>query len=199
MLSSPPEIYRFTLNAISVAWFAFAAVFVLRKRPPRTSQSHRDLTSLLGFFLQGCAYALVWLHFSKLPQGNPVLPWLPAELALSFLVIGLAVGSVWLVSSAVRTLGKQWAFTARLIEGHHLITNGPYRFVRNPIYTGMFGMLLATGLAFGYWIQLIPGIVLFAIGLVIRVRSEEKLLRSAFGKEFEAYAQRVPAVLPGIY
>jgi len=199
MASNPLEIYHFTLNAITVAWFAFAAVFLLRKRPPQTSPSRRDLTSLFGFFLQGCAYALVWMHFARLPQGNPVLPWIPAELARSILVIGLAAGSVWLVGSAVRTLGKQWAFTARLIEGHHLITNGPYAFVRNPIYTGMFGMLLATGLAFGYWIQLILGILLFAIGLVIRIRSEEKLLRSAFGKEFEQYAQRVPAVLPGIY
>ena len=42
-------------------------------------------------------------------------------------------------------------------------------------------------------------VVLFAVGLVIRVRSEEKLLRAAFGKEFEEYAKRVPAVLPGVY
>jgi protein-S-isoprenylcysteine O-methyltransferase Ste14 len=34
---------------------------------------------------------------------------------------------------------------------------------------------------------------------VIRVRTEEKLLRAAFGEEFEEYAKRVPAVVPGIY
>jgi protein-S-isoprenylcysteine O-methyltransferase Ste14 len=33
----------------------------------------------------------------------------------------------------------------------------------------------------------------------IRARSEEKLLRAAFGEEFEDYAKRVPAVIPGIY
>ena len=49
------------------------------------------------------------------------------------------------------------------------------------------------------WIALIVAVVLFVVGLVIRVRSEEKLLRTAFGKEFEDYAQRVPAVLPGIF
>jgi protein-S-isoprenylcysteine O-methyltransferase Ste14 len=36
-------------------------------------------------------------------------------------------------------------------------------------------------------------------GLVIRVQSEEKLLRAAFGREFEEYAKRVAAVIPGIY
>jgi protein-S-isoprenylcysteine O-methyltransferase Ste14 len=34
---------------------------------------------------------------------------------------------------------------------------------------------------------------------VIRVHSEEKLLREAFGEEFDQYVRRVPAVLPGIY
>ena len=38
-----------------------------------------------------------------------------------------------------------------------------------------------------------------AIGMVIRVRSEEKLLRAEFGEEFEEYARHVPAVVPGIY
>jgi protein-S-isoprenylcysteine O-methyltransferase Ste14 len=50
-----------------------------------------------------------------------------------------------------------------------------------------------------HWIATIAAIVIFAIGLLIRVHSEEKLLRAAFGQEFEDYARRVPAVIPGIY
>jgi protein-S-isoprenylcysteine O-methyltransferase Ste14 len=60
----------------------------------------------------------------------------------------------------------------------------------------MFGMLLATGLAVSYWIGLTIAVILFAIGTMIRVRSEEKLLREAFGAEFDAYARRVAAVVP---
>jgi protein-S-isoprenylcysteine O-methyltransferase Ste14 len=41
--------------------------------------------------------------------------------------------------------------------------------------------------------------VLFAVGTWIRVRSEERLLRDAFGSDFEAYARNVPALIPGIY
>lgn len=193
------DIHHFTLNAITVGWFGFAAAFLLRKKSPQAAVSRRDPLSWLGLFLQVCAYAVVWLHFANLPEAPAVLPSVPAELVRSAVVIALLIGSVWLVGAAVVTLGEQWALSARLIEGHHLITAGPYRLVRNPIYTGMLGMLLATGLAFGYWIQIVIGIVLFWIGLVIRVHSEEKLLRSAFGKEFEEYARRVPAVVPGIY
>jgi len=109
------------------------------------------------------------------------------------------MGSVWFVSTAIRTLGKQWSLAARVLEGHKLVTEGPYRIVRNPIYTGMFGMLLATGLAISHWIALLIAIVVFAVGTVIRVQSEEKLLREVFGAEFEAYKHRVPAVLPFLF
>ena len=113
--------------------------------------------------------------------------------------MAIAVASVWLVNAAARRLGKQWALAARLVEGHTLIQDGPYRYVRNPIYAGMFGMLLATGLAAAQWIPLLIGIVLFIPGTYIRIQSEERLLRQAFGSEFEAYARAVPALIPGIY
>ena len=118
------------------------------------------------------------------------------EIALSVLTMVLAVASVWFCGAAVRTLGKQWSLAARVLEGHKLVTEGPYNVVRNPIYTGMFGMLLATSLAVSHWTGLSIAIVIFAIGTFIRVRSEEKLLREAFGAEFDEYARKVPAVIP---
>jgi protein-S-isoprenylcysteine O-methyltransferase Ste14 len=199
-MDRPTPIALFTFGGVVLCWMVFAGVFLLRKRPPKEPEAKRDRMSLLGIFLQMCAYFLVWFQ----PPGKPFLPPVAVlsgsiGIVFSACTIALAVASVWLISSAVRTLGKQWALAARLVEGHKLITEGPYGFVRNPIYTGMLGMLVATGLAMEHWTALDVAVVLFAVGLVIRVRSEEKLLRAAFGKEFEAYAEHVPAVVPGIF
>ena len=196
----PTRLALFTFAGVSLCWIVFAAVFLLRKRPPKETEAKRDRWSLLGIFLQMCAYFLVWFQ----PPWKPFLPSVAVlsgsvGIAFSAFTLALAVGSVCLTAFAVRTLGRQWAVAARLIEGHKLVTAGPYRFVRNPIYTGMLGMLVATGLAMEHWTALLVALVLFAVGLVIRVRSEENLLRAAFGKEFEDYAKRVPAVLPGIF
>lgn len=186
--------------AVIACWWIFLLTFWLRKRPPRVRETKRDWTSLIGMFLQGAAYFCVWSfpleqkHFSPVRSVSPVVEWW-----LAALTVALAVASTWLVNAAARRLGKQWALAARLVEGHMLIQDGPYRFVRNPIYTGMFGMLLATGLAVTRWIPLLLAIVLFAAGTYIRIRSEERLLREAFGAEFEAYARKVPALIPGIY
>ena len=106
---------------------------------------------------------------------------------------------MWLVISSVKTLGKQWAIAARIVEEHQLITDGPYRYVRNPIYTGMFGMLLATGLTVTNWYGLVIASVVFYVGTLIRVKREEALLRAAFGNLFEDYARRVPALIPNVF
>jgi protein-S-isoprenylcysteine O-methyltransferase Ste14 len=182
---------------VMLSWFAFVLAFAsfLRKKPPSAPDRKRERTSIVGIALQGISYAVVWsVHRQSF---TPIVSLGKSfEIASALLTIALAMGSVWFVSTAVRTLGKQWSLAARVLEGHKLITSGPYSVVRNPIYTGMFGMLLATGLAISHWIGLLIAVVVFAIGTAVRVRSEEKLLRGAFGEEFEAYARRVPAVVP---
>jgi protein-S-isoprenylcysteine O-methyltransferase Ste14 len=191
---------RMAFYALIVCWWLFALTFWLRKRPPRAREAKRDWTSMIGLTLQSAAYFCVWFyplqkrHFSPVTSESQAVEW-----GFAILTTGIAVASVWLVNSAARRLGKQWALAARIVEGHTLIQDGPYRFVRNPIYTGMFGMLLATGLVLTQWVPLLVAIVLFALGTWVRVRSEERLLREAFGAEFEAYARHVPAVIPGIY
>jgi protein-S-isoprenylcysteine O-methyltransferase Ste14 len=183
-----------------VAWFVFAGVFIFRKNPPKQEETQRERRSFLGIFLQAIGYFLGWTPPMRRPFFTHFLPMpLPLELVWAIVTIALTVASELLIITAARTLGRQWAIAARLVEGHKLVTEGPYRFVRNPIYTGMLGMMLATGLAVSHWWAILLASVPFAIGTLIRVRSEEKLLRSAFGQEFENYARRVPAVMPGIY
>jgi protein-S-isoprenylcysteine O-methyltransferase Ste14 len=199
-MSNPTPLAIVTLAGVVLCWLFFVGVFLLRKRPPQASEAKRDRLSLMGIALQMIGYFLVWFQ----PPHQPFLPPVAAlsgifGILFSVMTIALAAGSGWLIEEAIRTLGKQWALPARLVEGHKLITVGPYAYVRNPIYTGMLGMLIATGLAMEHWIATIAAVVIFAVGMVIRVRSEEKLLRAAFGAEFEEYAKKVPAVIPGVY
>ncbi len=185
-----------SLVVVVLSWFGFAAVFLIfgdkTKSPP---DRKRARGSLVGVVLQGVGYGFAWgaqrTHFSPIIRVG-----VPGQIVLFVIITALAIGSPWFAFRARQALGKEWSVTARLVEGHKLVTAGPYGVVRNPIYTGMFGMLLATGLAISHWVALLAAIVVFAIGSAIRVRSEEKLLREAFGTEFDEYARKVPAVIP---
>ena len=180
---------------VLLSWLAFALTFLLHKKPPAPPDKKRDPASFTGVVLQGLSYALLWIlrreWFTPIFGSGKLI-----EITLAVVAVLLAIASVWLCAAALRTLGVQWSLAARVVEGHKLVTQGPYSMVRNPIYTGMFGMLLATGLAVSHWIGLALAVVIFAIGTFIRVRSEERLLREMFGNEFDEYARKVAAVVP---
>ena len=177
---------------VLVAWVGLGVALVLRARrgggPPR----RRAAGSLFGMALHGVGFGLV---FSVHRQWTGMHA---AEFVLTGLAIFLAAVAVLLVGSALRTLGKQWSLAARLLENHQLITTGPYALVRHPIYAGFLSLLLATGAAKSGLAATAGASVLYVIGTFIRTSREERLLREAFGAEYEAYARQVPALLPRI-
>ncbi len=185
-----------TFAALLIGWLSFIFIFMFRKKSPHSPARKRNRTSLAGFALQGASYGVVW---AAVPR-NAFASLAPFDkaggIALAIITSVLVIGSIWIINAAVRTLGKEWSLTARLIDEHRLVTEGAYKIVRHPIYTGMLGMLLATGLAFNRLSALVLAMIIFGVGTIIRVRSEEKLLRGAFGAEYDAYAKRVPAILP---
>lgn len=185
---------------VMICWFVFAGTFIFWKKPPSPPDQKRERGSWLGVALQGVSFGLVWgVHRSAFTPIVEADSWQPVAFAAGVFAVIVAAGSVWLIRKAINTLGKEWSLTARVVEGHQLATSGPYAFVRHPIYSGMLGMLVATGLAISRWPALLVALVIFFIGTAIRVHSEEKLLREAFGEQFENYAQRVSAIVPGLY
>lgn len=174
---------------VLAAWWGFALVFVLLRPRGSDSSVARDRSSLLGLALQAAAYALVWSQHRAQPGTG-------LETVLAWLGVPLAWACVLLALSAVRTLGRNWALEARLVEDHRLVTGGPYRLVRHPIYSAMLGLLLATGLNVSTWTALALGTLLFLAGTTLRTRAEEALLRARFGRAHEDWARRVPALVP---
>jgi protein-S-isoprenylcysteine O-methyltransferase Ste14 len=182
---------------VALGWLGFFVILFIGHRGASKSETRRDSKSAVGFLLQCVAYATCFVfprtYFSPLFRMSRT-----SETLLALITVLLAVVSIWFCWAAARVLGRQWALAARVIEGHELIERGPFAVVRNPIYLAMFGMLLATGFAVSRPWALLVAIVVFLIGTAIRIRTEENLLRQAFGAAFEDYARRVPALIPRI-
>src|SRR5258706_7212102 len=119
-----------------------------------------------------------------LPKADlgPVL----SAFSTTLILIGASLSFV-----VLRWLGKSFSILA---EARRLVTEGPYRIVRHPLY-------ICEGIAIvGVMLQVIsPLAVLVAIAVAIvqyrRMINEEKILNSAF-PEYRAYAARTPLVIP---
>jgi protein-S-isoprenylcysteine O-methyltransferase Ste14 len=98
----------------------------------------------------------------------------------------------------VFVLGRRFSGLVAIQPGHTLATTGIYSVVRNPSYLGMLVLSLGWALAF----RSLVGVLLVALmvpPLVARIRSEEALLGSRFGTEYEAYRTRTWRLFPGLY
>ena len=77
-----------------------------------------------------------------------------------------------------------------------LVTTGPYRLVRHPIYLGLALLVMGEALAFGSW----PALMIVLSGIVPtfawRARAEEKLLRRTFAERYALYQQRTRMIIP---
>ena len=146
---------------------------------------------VLGFllFVAGIPALMWWVSGRPFPL-TPALPL--AIVALILMILGLAL-SIWSIVHMKR-VGEGNPFDAYNHQvaprTKHLMTDGPYRFSRNPMLVGVYihdiGVLL--------WLQSWWPIAVFAVEvflLTLQVRSEEKRLEADFGEEYRTYKQSV--------
>lgn len=136
--------------------------------------------------------------------GAPAIGGLDHRFGWSAVPVALQVAGLVLMIPALAT--AVWvlatnAFAARVVrmqEGHQVVTTGPYRFVRHPMYSGTLLVLFASALALGSWWMLIPaalGTVLF----VWRTAQEDATLIEKLPGYREYARQTLYRLIPGIW
>jgi protein-S-isoprenylcysteine O-methyltransferase Ste14 len=175
--------------AVLVAgWLLWVLPFFLANKQKQPAKQV-DKRARWGIILAGVGYAILWQ--GRFWEMQPRL-WRVA-LCIIFFVFSALLS--WTGTSA---LGRQWRVDAGLSADHQLVTAGPYRFVRHPIYASMLCTLCATGFLLAPWWLFVPSILFFIAGTEIRVHIEEKLLAAHFGEQFLEFKRRVPSYIPFI-
>lgn len=98
----------------------------------------------------------------------------------------------------VVVLGNRFSGLVAIQEGHTLQTTGIYSVIRHPSYLGLLVSVAGWALAFRSGVGLILAASLVPV-LVARMNSEEALLQSQFGSDYDAYRARTSRLIPGIY
>ncbi|HYB90653.1 MAG TPA: isoprenylcysteine carboxylmethyltransferase family protein [Candidatus Binataceae bacterium] len=147
----------------------------------------RSIAGLAGFA------ALITYLVSPARMAWAALP-LPGWLRWLGAPVGaVGVAGLWRVH---RELGRNFRGTLHLRPEHRLVTSGPYRWVRHPMYTAIYAILISFLLLSANWFIGGGFIAVFTAVIVSRLPREEAVMTARFGDEYRAYMARTGRLLP---
>lgn len=100
---------------------------------------------------------------------------------------------------AIATLGRFFTTDVRLQSGQTVVEGGPYRFVRHPSYSGLLLSFVGIGLALGNWAAILIFAVVPTVGLVFRIRVEERALLAGLGDPYRRFAASRARLVPWVW
>ncbi len=181
-------------NLILILWIAWGIYWLVASRNVKTTARRESPLSRAGHVVPLILAALL-LALPSLPHG--FLMGHVFRMTESGYLIGVAVTLAGLAFSvwARVHLGRNWSGIVTLKLEHELIRSGPYRLVRNPIYTGLLLAFIGTAIARDQWRGWLAVIIAFA-ALWRKLRLEERWLTEQFGDAYRSYREQVAALIP---
>jgi protein-S-isoprenylcysteine O-methyltransferase Ste14 len=151
---------------------------------------HTALRLIIGipFMLSLLVYMIRpgWFAWAALP--------LPSWAQWAGLILGIT--SIPLIAWVQIALGSNFSTTLLVRQEHTLVTQGPYRWIRHPMYTVLFAHLTTLLLLSANWF--IGGVPLLAFILIVatRLKNEERVMAEKFGPAYQDYMQHTGRFLP---
>jgi protein-S-isoprenylcysteine O-methyltransferase Ste14 len=190
-------IFRIIVSVIILVSLSISIYF--RRKAQRESQDEIDRRQ------EGSA-TMVGLRIGGLLVWFTVFAYIFYPAAISWASVSLPSWTRWLgvVGSVVAALLLVWMFTSLRTNitdsvttrrDHNLVTGGPYRWIRHPLYTFGALLFLSISLIMGSWLIPLLGIPTYGI-LIHRTGIEEQKLQDQFGEQYQLYTERTGRFFP---
>ncbi len=179
---------------VGLAWIAFALVWLIS-----AFGAKRNLSTSWWRSSWLRTIIVIGVYFLFRPQiehlavigyvsfRNPVLGAIGAILT----VIGIGI-AIW----ARFYIGRNWGMPMTLKENRELVTDGPYSYIRHPIYAGIMLAIIGSALVVGPWLLAI--FIIYFLFFLFSATSEEKTLMKEFPDTYPAYKERTKMLVPFI-
>jgi protein-S-isoprenylcysteine O-methyltransferase Ste14 len=96
-------------------------------------------------------------------------------------------------------LGRFFTVNVAIAKDHRVVSDGPYRFVRHPSYTGALVAFIGLGILVHNWMAALLLVVPITIMFLWRIHIEERALSAALGKAYTDYMARTKRLIPFVY
>jgi protein-S-isoprenylcysteine O-methyltransferase Ste14 len=186
------DFYRY----IDASWIALCIIWIVGAFTAKQAVRSQSIRSRL---VESSVLVLAFLLFTKRLRFGP-LAWrfLPVSLTVAYTGLVLTTAGITLAIWARLVLGRNWSGRVSIKRDHELIRNGPYAWVRHPIYASFFLALLGTAIAFAE----IGGLVATGLALLafwMKWSLEERFMIEQFGAQYAQYKQNVKALIPFVW
>lgn len=129
-------------------------------------------------------------------NGNKLFSGL--DLAMRWVGVWMFLLGVIIRLVAIATLKKNFSGRLRIREGHTLVKNGIYRWIRHPAYLGLILLYLGIPLIVSSVLGFL--VILLIVPLLLhRIKLEERMLIERFGAEYEEYRGHTKRLIPFVY
>ena len=194
-----PEIYTISIYVLYLLTnhvIALADAMIRPLTKEKNPSKIYDFLLLLMFFL--APFFLIAAYYENKLLVSSILPFWD-NLIVSYIgfVIYLSAGILVIVGRV--QLGKFGSGELITEEDHKLYTEGVYKHIRNPMYSGALIAVIGFCLVFRSIITLLLLPIIYFILFKMRIDEEERLLYEAFGEEFSSYKKKSKKLIPFIY
>ena len=180
-----------------VGWLT---MLIIRIGPARCCKK-QPVTLDRRFLIDKMLLALAALTYTIFPLVYLFSPWLDAAdyslpdrwgyLGAALLSLGLLI-----IYKAHLDLGRNFGIEPVIFQGHQLINNGIYHYIRHPMYAAFMLISISQALLLENWIAGLSAIITFIPLYLVRVRQEEKMMLEHFGDTYLKYMQQTGRICP---
>jgi protein-S-isoprenylcysteine O-methyltransferase Ste14 len=194
-----PEIYTISIYVLYLLTNHVIALAdaLIRAVPKERNPSKKFSFLILLLFLLSPFFLIAAFYENKLLISS-ILPYWD-NIIVSYLGFVIYLSAGILVIIARVQLGKFGSGELITEEDHKLYTEGVYKYLRNPMYSGALIAVIGFGLVFRTILTLLIISILYFILFKMRIDEEERLLYEVFGEEFTNYKKKSKRIIPFIY
>jgi len=168
--------------------------FQARARGTQKAFAKNQQLAVLGFRVLAIDYLVLflyplttWFDFAHIGLS----PWLRWTLGMILMMLYLI-----LFASSHLALGKHWSGVVEIHQDHALVTTGPYRLVRHPMYSAFFLYCLGTFVLTSNWLMFVIYSSAVSFMYITRVSSEEEMMIERFGDSYREYMDQTGRLFP---
>lgn len=188
------------ITIVSYIWSLFWIYWILaairtRSNVKKESSGQRSIQRVVHLVFVIISYIITFFQFKNIFFWNRIIPHYEYVEYIGIVILVLSLlFAIW----ARIVLGRNWSGAIQKVEGQRLVRSGPYKYIRNPIYTGIVCGFFGTFITFGLLASFIAFCIILLI-YIMKISREQKFLITEFGEEYKKYIKESWALIPYIF